>query len=86
LLGVEVGEQSAFRGDTVNVGRFVTHHAMAVGADIGDANVIAPYDQDVRFFRLCLCLCPIYCETAHYRNNQQHNDGSFFRTHVYPLS
>ena len=39
--------------DAVDVGRFVAHQAVAVGADIGDADVVAPDDEDVRL--LCLC-------------------------------
>ncbi len=48
LFGVVVGEQSTFVGDAVDVGRFVTHHAAAVGADIGDTDIIAPDHEDVR--------------------------------------
>ncbi len=49
LLAVPVGEQRAFFGDAVDVGGFVTHHALVVGADIEPADVIAPDDKDVGF-------------------------------------
>jgi hypothetical protein len=42
--------QGTFVGDAVDVGRFITHHAPAVGADISDADVVAPNHQDVGIF------------------------------------
>ena len=51
LLAVPVGEQRAFLGDAVDVGRLVTHHAVVVGADVPLADVITPEDQDVWFLR-----------------------------------
>ena len=50
LLGIGVGEQHALFGYTVDVGRPVAHHALTVGADVGDADVISPDDQYVGFF------------------------------------
>ena len=47
LLAVPVGEQRAFLGDAVDVGRLVAHHALVVGADIPVADVVAPDDEDV---------------------------------------
>jgi hypothetical protein len=47
LLGVVVREDGAFVGDAVDVGCGVTHHPAAVGADVRDADVIAPDDEDV---------------------------------------
>ena len=47
LLAVPVGEQRAFLGDAVDVGRFVAHHALIVGADVEAADVVTPDDQDV---------------------------------------
>ena len=49
LLAVPVGEQRAFLGDAVDVGRLVAHHALVVGADVPVADVVAPDDQDVGF-------------------------------------
>ena len=49
LLAVPVGEQRAFFGDAVDVGRLVTHHALVVGADVEPADVVAPDDEDVGF-------------------------------------
>ena len=51
LLAVPVGEQRAFLGDAVDVGRLVAHHAQVVGADVELADVIAPDDEDVGFLR-----------------------------------
>ena len=49
LLGVVVGEQGAFAGDAVDVGRASAHHAAMVGADIPDADIIGHDDDDVGF-------------------------------------
>ncbi|MCY1179215.1 hypothetical protein D9M73_196010 [compost metagenome] len=51
LLAVGVGEQSPFPGDAVDVRRLVAHHALVVGADVEDADVVAEDHQDVRFVR-----------------------------------
>ncbi len=51
LLAVPVGEQRAFAGDAVDVGRLVAHHAAIVGADVELADVVAPENEDVRFLR-----------------------------------
>ena len=50
LLAVVVQEAEAFLGDAVDVGRLVAHQAVAVGADVGDADVVAEDDEDVRLF------------------------------------
>jgi len=47
LLRIEVGEVRTFLGDTIYVGRAVSHHAVAVGADVPVANVITHDDEDV---------------------------------------
>ncbi len=49
LLAVPVGERRAFLGDAVDVGGLITHHALAVVADIPVADVVAPDDQKIRF-------------------------------------
>ena len=49
LLAVGVGEPHALVGDPVDVGRAVAHQPVAVAAQVGDADVIAPDDEDVRF-------------------------------------
>src|SRR5262249_57098535 len=51
LLGVVVGESCAFVGNAIDVGRTVPHHPAAEERAIPDADVIAPEDQDVGFFR-----------------------------------
>ena len=48
LLTVPVGEERAFLGNPVDVGRAVAHHAPVVGADVPVADVIAPDNEDVR--------------------------------------
>ena len=52
LLGVIVGEDHAFLGDTINVWRLEAHQSHRVGADIGLPDIVAPDDNDVRFFLL----------------------------------
>ena len=47
LLAVVVEEAKPFLGDAIDVGRFIAHQAVAVGADVGDADVVAPDDEDV---------------------------------------
>ncbi|MNX60397.1 hypothetical protein D3C86_913010 [compost metagenome] len=48
VLGVIVREHHPFPGDPVDIGRGVAHHPLAIGADIGLADVIAKDHQDVR--------------------------------------
>ena len=50
LLGVVLQEANSLLANPVNVGRFVAHQPIAIGADIGDADVVAEDDQDVRLF------------------------------------
>src|ERR1700754_46476 len=52
LLAVGIGEHHAFLGDPVDVRRLGSHQAMAVAAQVGDADVVTPDDQDVRYLRL----------------------------------
>ena len=47
LLAVVVLEADALLGDAVDVRRLVAHQAAAVGADVGDADVVAEDHQDV---------------------------------------
>ena len=51
LLAVPVGEQRAFLGDAVDIGRPVAHLAEVVRADVPVADVVAPENQDVWFLR-----------------------------------
>ncbi len=48
LLAVAVGKTHAFLGDAVDVGRAVAHQPVAVAAQIGNADIITPDDDDVR--------------------------------------
>ena len=48
LLAVIMEEAEALLGDAVDVGRLVAHQAVAVAAEVGDADVVAEDHQDVR--------------------------------------
>jgi hypothetical protein len=48
LLAVVVGEAHPLLGDAVDVGRAIAHHPVRVAAQVRDADVVAPDDQDVR--------------------------------------
>ena len=52
LLTVIVGEDRAFVGDAIDVGRAVAHHAAIVGADVPIADVIGHDDEDIRLLLL----------------------------------
>ena len=52
LLAVGVGEAHPLVGDAVDVGRAIAHHAVAVAAQVPDADVVAPDDEDVRLVGL----------------------------------
>ncbi len=52
LLGIGVGEDHAFLGDAVDVGRLVAHQAHGVATEVRLADVVAPHDQDIRLPRL----------------------------------
>ena len=49
LLGVVVGEEGAFVGDAVDVGGPVSHHTVTELADVPDADIVAPKNEDIRF-------------------------------------
>ena len=55
LLAVVVEEADALLGDAVDVGRLVAHQAVAVGADVADADVVAEDDEDVGLILLGNC-------------------------------
>ena len=48
LLAVIVLELEALAGDAIDARGLVAHQAVRVGADIGDADIVAPDDEDVR--------------------------------------
>ena len=48
LLAVVVGETHALLGDAVDIGRPVAHQPVAVAAQIGNADIVAPDHDDVR--------------------------------------
>ena len=49
LLSIGVGEHHSFFGNPVDVGRLEAHEALRVGADVRQADVVAPDDDDVGF-------------------------------------
>ncbi|MNZ60696.1 hypothetical protein D3C78_787700 [compost metagenome] len=51
VLCVIVGKHHAFFTDAVDVRRLVTDYPFAIGADVGLADVVTEYHQDVGFFR-----------------------------------
>src|SRR5262249_40618792 len=55
LLAVAVGESHALLCDAVDVGRAIAHQPVAITAEIGDADVVPPDDEDIRFFLFLLC-------------------------------
>ena len=55
LLRVGVGEKRALIRDAVDVGRLVTHHAAAIGADVPETDVVTPDDNNIGLFLLRLC-------------------------------
>ena len=52
LFAVSVGEHHAFPGKTVDVRRLVTHEPVRIAAQIRDADVVSPNNEDVRLVRL----------------------------------
>ncbi len=48
LLTVKVGQERPFPGDPIDVRRLVTHHAVAISADVVDTDIVAPDHQDIR--------------------------------------
>src|ERR1700712_3669499 len=49
LLPVVMLELDALTTDTIDARRLVAHQPVRVGADVGDADVVTPDDQDVGF-------------------------------------
>ena len=66
LLGVGVSEHRAFFGNPVDVGGFVAHDAVVVGADVVHADVVTPDHQNVGL---------IGCERRSDSPNQQDQGG-----------
>ncbi|MHC2544991.1 hypothetical protein FB001_102254 [Ensifer sp. SEMIA 135] len=48
LLPIGIGENRALGGDTIDVGRAITHRAHGVGAVLRNADVVTEVDEDVR--------------------------------------
>ena len=58
LLAVAVGEHHAFLGEAIDVGCLVPHQAARVATQIRDADIVAPYHQDIGLFCLCHSIFP----------------------------
>jgi hypothetical protein len=52
LLPIGIGENRALGGDTIDVGRAITHRAHGVGAVLRNADVVTEDDEDVRLLVL----------------------------------
>src|SRR5262249_19088063 len=48
LLAIRVRELHSLPGEAIDVRRAVAHHTVAVAAEVGDADVVAPDHQNVR--------------------------------------
>ena len=66
LLAVGVSEPNALFCDPINIWRLVAHHSIVHEADIELANIIAPDNKNIWFFRLC--------DTTHPYQDEQHCD------------
>ena len=55
LFPIVLKETNSFFADAVDVRRFVAHDATAIGADVSEADVIAPDDEDVGLLSLREC-------------------------------
>src|SRR4051812_28367358 len=49
LLAIPISKHRAFLGDAIDVGRFVTHHAVVVATRVPVADVVPPDHEDVGF-------------------------------------
>ena len=58
LLAIIIGEDRAFIGDAVEVGRAIAHLAAIIGADVPVADIVAHDDEDV-WLRLLLGRCAV---------------------------
>src|SRR5882672_2864362 len=81
LLAIAVGEQHALLGEPIDVRGAVAHQPVRVAAQIRLADVVAPDDEDVGFFRLCHCSllsgCSRRASCAHprgYEATEYHDD------------
>src|SRR5262249_54053370 len=55
LLAVAVGESHALLRGAVDVWRAVAHQPVAIATEVGDADVISPDDENIRFLLFLLC-------------------------------
>src|SRR5262249_35892894 len=52
LLAVVVEKADALFGNPIDIRRLIAHQAAAIGTDVGDADIVAKNDEDIRFFGL----------------------------------
>src|SRR4030095_6215259 len=55
LLAVGVGEAHPLLRDAINIGGAVAHQSVAITAEISDADVVPPDDENVRLILRWLC-------------------------------
>src|SRR5262249_50690865 len=48
LLAIVMQESDPLAGDPVDIGRLIAHETAGIGADIGDADIVAEDDENVR--------------------------------------
>ncbi len=49
LLAIIIRKHGSFRGDTVDVRRFKSHHAAVPAAEVPEPDIITEYDEDIWF-------------------------------------
>ena len=52
MLAVIMQKTKSFSGDAIDVGRFVAHYSVAIGAEVGDPDVVTEDDENVWFLLL----------------------------------
>src|SRR5262245_30041970 len=76
LLGVNVGENRALIRDAVYVWSLVAHHPAAMGTDVPETDVVAPDDDNIGLFLLCLRRRLSYPRNGNSRNQNQESKES----------
>src|SRR4029450_9540731 len=55
LLAVGVGKAHPLLRDAINIGGAVAHQSVAITAEVGDADIVPPDDENVRLPRSWVC-------------------------------
>jgi hypothetical protein len=85
LLGIVIGEERPFIGYAVDVGRPPAHHAVMVGANLSNADVIGHDDENVRFLLLRLSRSGCRRRSGQHGQNAS-NQGASFHSFLSPYS